>query len=109
MSWSASAAAQVEVIEYLEELTNLAKLLIGANEFRGGVLHRPTLPERLHGSTTRNDGKRTEDVKVTGVIRESPFGSKMSRRHLTEPEKPFHPVREQKLEVGPEDRTSAER
>ena len=45
MSWNASSAAQVEVIEYLEELTDLAKLLVGANEFQSGLLARPTLQD----------------------------------------------------------------
>lgn len=31
-----------EVIEYLEELIDLTKLLVGANEFRSGLLMRPT-------------------------------------------------------------------
>ncbi|KAI9808428.1 MAG: hypothetical protein M1827_007247 [Pycnora praestabilis] len=42
MSWNAASAAQAEVIEYLEELIDLAKLLVGANEFRSGMLTRPT-------------------------------------------------------------------
>lgn len=45
VSWNASAAAQAEVIEYLEELTDLMKLLVGANEFRSGLLTRPTYEE----------------------------------------------------------------
>ena len=45
MSWNAASAAQVEIIEYLEELTDLVKLLVGANEFRSGLLARPTLQE----------------------------------------------------------------
>jgi hypothetical protein len=45
MSWNAGSGAQAEVIEYLEELTDLAKLLVGANEFRGGLLARPAQHE----------------------------------------------------------------
>lgn len=45
MSWNASCAAQAEVIEYLEELIDLTKLLVGANEFRSGLLVRPTYLE----------------------------------------------------------------
>ena len=45
MSWNATSAAQVEIIEYLEELTDLTKLLVGANEFRSGLLTRPTYRE----------------------------------------------------------------
>jgi hypothetical protein len=42
LSWSAASAGQVEVIEYLEELVELVKLLVGAQEFRSGLLERPT-------------------------------------------------------------------
>jgi hypothetical protein len=34
LSWNASSAALEECIEYLEELVDLAKALVGANEFR---------------------------------------------------------------------------
>lgn len=34
LSWNASSAALEECIEYLEELINLMKTLVGANEFR---------------------------------------------------------------------------
>ncbi|MCJ1398214.1 hypothetical protein MMC11_001411 [Xylographa trunciseda] len=42
VSWNASSAAQGEVIDYIEELIDLTKLLVGANEFRSGILMRPT-------------------------------------------------------------------
>ena len=45
MSWNASSAAQAEIIEYLEELTDLTKLLVGANEFRSGLLKKPNYRE----------------------------------------------------------------
>ena len=41
MSWNAASAAQAEVIEFLEELVDLTKLLYGSNEFRSGLLVRP--------------------------------------------------------------------
>jgi hypothetical protein len=34
MSWNATSAALEECIEYLEELVELTKVLVGANEFR---------------------------------------------------------------------------
>lgn len=40
MSWNAASAAQAEIIEFLEELIDLTKLLVGANEFRSGILMR---------------------------------------------------------------------
>lgn len=42
ISWNATAFAQAEVIEFLEELIELTKLLVGNNEFRSGLLIRPT-------------------------------------------------------------------
>ncbi|OBT85499.1 hypothetical protein VE02_07339 [Pseudogymnoascus sp. 03VT05] len=42
LSWNAASAGQIEVIEYLEELVDLTKLLVGANEFRSGLLTRPS-------------------------------------------------------------------
>lgn len=42
LSWNATAFAQAEVIEFLEELVELTKLLVGNNEFRSGLLTRPT-------------------------------------------------------------------
>lgn len=42
LSWNAASAGQIEVIEYLEELTDLVKLLVGVNEFRSGMLTRTT-------------------------------------------------------------------
>lgn len=41
MGWSAVSSALEEVIEYLEELVDLTKLLVGYNEFRYGFLSRP--------------------------------------------------------------------
>jgi hypothetical protein len=42
LSWNAASSGQIEIIEYLEELIDLVKLLVGANEFRSGLLTRPT-------------------------------------------------------------------
>ncbi|KAH6673851.1 hypothetical protein B0J14DRAFT_480965 [Halenospora varia] len=47
LSWNAASAAQIEIIEYLEELIDLTKLLVGANEFRSGLLTRPTYREYI--------------------------------------------------------------
>ncbi|RDW91892.1 hypothetical protein BP5796_01286 [Coleophoma crateriformis] len=47
LSWNAASAGQIEVIEYLEELIDLTKLLVGANEFRSGLLTRPTYREYI--------------------------------------------------------------
>jgi len=47
LSWNAASAGQIEVIEYLEELIDLTKLLVGANEFKSGMLTRPTYREYI--------------------------------------------------------------
>ncbi|KAI8689925.1 hypothetical protein LRP88_13772 [Fusarium phalaenopsidis] len=41
LSWNASTAGQMEIIEYLEELVELVKLLVGVNAFRSGLLEKP--------------------------------------------------------------------
>ena len=45
LAFNASSAAQAEIIEFLEELVELSKLLVGANEFRSGLFVRPALEE----------------------------------------------------------------
>ena len=40
MSWNATSAAQAEIIEFLEELIDLTKMLVGAHEFKSGLLTR---------------------------------------------------------------------
>ncbi|CDO92767.1 unnamed protein product [Kluyveromyces dobzhanskii CBS 2104] len=41
LSWSASSSASEEIIEYIEELVELTKILVGVNEFKYGFLSRP--------------------------------------------------------------------
>ncbi|CCK69167.1 uncharacterized protein KNAG_0C00530 [Huiozyma naganishii CBS 8797] len=41
LSWNASSAAMEEIIEYMEELLYLTKLVVGVNEFKYGFLSRP--------------------------------------------------------------------
>ncbi|RWA09079.1 hypothetical protein EKO27_g6032 [Xylaria grammica] len=45
IAWKASSAGMMEIIEYLEELVDLAKLLVGVNAFRSGLLEHPKLYE----------------------------------------------------------------
>ena len=65
LSWNASSAAQAEVIEYLEELTSLTKLLMGANEFRSGLFSRSTLHDfAMHAEGPENgDGKEVPEKR----------------------------------------------
>ncbi|KAI1744199.1 hypothetical protein F4680DRAFT_284586 [Xylaria scruposa] len=45
LAWKASSAGMMEIIEYLEELVDLAKLLVGVNAFRSGLLESPKFHE----------------------------------------------------------------
>ncbi|KAI2624822.1 hypothetical protein GGS21DRAFT_319545 [Xylaria nigripes] len=45
LAWKASSAGMIEIVEYLEELVDLAKLLVGVNAFRSGLLERRKLYE----------------------------------------------------------------
>ena len=65
ISWNASAAARAEVIEYLEELVDLTKLLVGVNEFRSGLLRRPTYEEYV-AKSKKDDGEATATEGVAG-------------------------------------------
>lgn len=54
LSWNANAAGQMEIIEYLEELVELTKLLVGVNAFRSGILEKPNYKQYV------------EDIKTSG-------------------------------------------
>ena len=41
LSWSATSSATEEIIEYVEELVQLTKMIVGVNEFKYGFLSRP--------------------------------------------------------------------
>lgn len=45
MGWSASSGATEEVIEYMEELVDLIKFLVGCHSFSHGFLSRPLVPD----------------------------------------------------------------
>ena len=68
MSWNASSAAQAEIIEFLEELIDLTKLLVGANEFRSGLLIRPTYRDYVG---KKNEVIRTGDEDEAVVVAEA--------------------------------------
>jgi hypothetical protein len=59
LSWSAAAAGQYEIIEFLEELVDLTKLLVGVNAFRTGMLERPTY--RNYAQKLRSLGERQRE------------------------------------------------
>ncbi|EWC46129.1 hypothetical protein DRE_04703 [Drechslerella stenobrocha 248] len=71
MSYNATSAALEQVIEWLEELVDLTKLLRGAAEFRFGLLSRPTYREwvrqisvggEVDGPIHEEEEKRKEDA-----------------------------------------------
>jgi hypothetical protein len=68
LSWNAASAGQIEVIEYLEELIDLVKLLVGANEFRSGILTRPTYREYVDriGRGAQELDRKEEEFKARG-------------------------------------------
>ena len=84
MSWNASSAAQAEVIEYLEELTDLTKLLVGANEFRSGLLTRPTYREYAEKVEKTNHEVRVLDgAEAGGNVEDTPKSFGLTRRRTT--------------------------
>ncbi|KAI1874751.1 uncharacterized protein JN550_002180 [Neoarthrinium moseri] len=71
LAWSAGSAGMMEIIEYLEELVDLAKLLVGVNAFRTGMLERPRFHEyiakikarELASSTAAETEQTVEKIK----------------------------------------------
>ncbi|QSZ33635.1 hypothetical protein DSL72_005203 [Monilinia vaccinii-corymbosi] len=69
LSWNAASAGQIEVIEYLEELIDLVKLLVGANEFRSGLLTRGSYREWAD-KIQRPDTVESETLSTDGAVEE---------------------------------------
>ncbi|KAI1377619.1 hypothetical protein F4677DRAFT_42755 [Hypoxylon crocopeplum] len=59
LSWNAGSAGVMEIIEYLEELVDLAKLLVGVNAFRSGMLERPKFHEYVRKIKERESDRAT--------------------------------------------------
>lgn len=91
IAWNASSAAQAEVVEYLEELIDLTKILVGAHEFKSGMLNRDIWSSAEdgaegkgkgddgHGGEDGGDvGKRTSGHEIQGMRRRTNTAS--SRR-----------------------------
>ena len=62
LSWNAASAAQAEIIEFLEELVELTKLLVGANEFRSGLFTRPTYRDYAKKSQKHDTEDETDEA-----------------------------------------------
>ena len=80
ISWQAVSAASAEVIDYLEELIDLTKLLVGASEFRSGLLTRPNYAELMEMMSRGPDGRAVDDLK-SGVAGEKASGFERRRRN----------------------------
>lgn len=77
LSWNAGSAGMMEIIEYLEELVDLAKLLVGVNDFRTGMLQRPKFHEyvkkirarELASSTAAETDREVERIRTNSSAR----------------------------------------
>lgn len=75
LAWRASSAGMMEIIEYLEELVDLAKLLVGVNAFRSGLLERA----HFHEYSARMKALKSEAEKNREKTKGSKGGSKRHR------------------------------
>ncbi|PNP45871.1 hypothetical protein TGAMA5MH_02611 [Trichoderma gamsii] len=82
LSWNASTAGQMEIIEYLEELVELVKMLVGVNAFRSGMLEKP---KYLHYAQMADS--RPESVTVAPT-NDSSSSLTTQRSSIAVPEEP---------------------
>ncbi|CAJ2514194.1 Uu.00g023130.m01.CDS01 [Anthostomella pinea] len=68
LAWNAASAGTMEIIEYLEELVDLAKLLVGVNAFRTGMLERP----KFHEYAAKIRARQTALAAATAAETEQP-------------------------------------
>ncbi len=86
LSWNAAAAGQMEIIEYLEELVELAKLLVGVNAFRSGMLEQPSYRQYVRRIMTKEmaqsqpdpDGYGNGSQEERAVFTSEPFSTTLS-------------------------------
>ncbi|PNY29370.1 membrane protein, partial [Tolypocladium capitatum] len=81
LSWNASTAGQMEIIEYLEELVELVKLLVGVNAFRSGMLERPSYRQYIRHVETNQEP--TAEVGSTRSGTSAPAAPADEHRHNT--------------------------
>ncbi|KAL7627825.1 hypothetical protein AAE478_002020 [Parahypoxylon ruwenzoriense] len=65
LSWNATSAGMMEIIEFLEELVDLAKLLVGVNAFRSGMLERPKFHEYVRKLKERESDRASAAAAAT--------------------------------------------
>lgn len=66
LSWNASAAGHMEIIEYLEELVELVKMLVGVNAFRSGMLEKPNYTRYVQMKDPQQESLTTAYSNTTG-------------------------------------------
>ena len=112
LSWNASTAGQMEIIEYFEELIELVKLLVGVNAFRSGMLERPKY--RQYVQRIKNNGTALERVRTersrSSAPRESqssamPQDARDETQHLQATTSPPTPPGADRLSTGSLGRT----
>ncbi|RYO93489.1 hypothetical protein DL766_004806 [Monosporascus sp. MC13-8B] len=79
LSWNAASAGIIEIIEYLEELVDLAKLLVGVNAFRSGMLERPNFHEHMKKVREREARFAGTGATATATGAEQPLEKMRSR------------------------------
>ncbi|KAI6785147.1 putative membrane protein-like protein [Emericellopsis cladophorae] len=59
LAWNANAAGLMEIVEYLEELVELTKILVGVNAFRSGLFERSQYSDYVEQVRTKRQPGRT--------------------------------------------------
>ncbi|KAI0432595.1 hypothetical protein F5Y09DRAFT_301318 [Xylaria sp. FL1042] len=80
LAWKASSAGMMEIIEYLEELVDLAKLLVGVNAFRSGLLEHPQFHRYKTGLNIGESEAEASNLGVEGGESKSTQGGGKRRR-----------------------------
>ncbi|KJZ79878.1 hypothetical protein HIM_00592 [Hirsutella minnesotensis 3608] len=78
LSWNASTAGQLEIIEYMEELVELVKLLVGVNAFKSGMLERPTYRQYIGRSEAKKHGAKARHTEAAAPSDEQGGGKSSS-------------------------------
>lgn len=66
LAWNANAAGLMEIVEYLEELVELTKILVGVNAFRSGLFERSQYSDYVEQvRTKRQPGMTTTATNET--------------------------------------------
>jgi hypothetical protein len=87
LAWNAVAAGHIEVIEYLEELVDLVKLLVGADEFQSGMFIRSRYHEYMSQPQGEDDdGEHGQSVGQEQMTSPRDDDEEEQRDAMPEPE-----------------------